>query len=276
MRFILIQCLLLLNTPLFFAQNLPENAQNTEGPLREKFFTIGIGSSYQTRKDNLFSPLNYSGIGAQLHINGEWISDKWYKRLDTYGGIYDVQSRATDGYNQGAYAFKYNLSYTMARRIRPQKTRFRWYVGGAFAHEADMSFLPGNVNNKFSYNAPTGFSATTYITKDVRFLKRNWILSSRLSIPILVYNARPDNIGFVSVENLTKEYGIMSLNKLLKIDWRWQADLPLSNGNRLRFAYLWSYVDDRHVGRLQSGSNSLLFELMVNIPYRKKPTVTNQ
>jgi hypothetical protein len=270
MKFILINYFLLFNFALVFAQNLATDTQNTEGVTREKFFTIGIGSSYQTRKDDLFSPLNYSGIGAEMHINGEWISEKWFKKLDTYGTFYNVQSRAVDGYNQGAYAFKYHVAYTLAKRIRPQETRFRWYIGGAFAHESNMSFLPGNVNNIFSYNAPTGFSATTFIAKDVRFLKKNWILSSYLSLPLLVYNARPNNIGFISVENLTKEFGIMSLNKLIKIDWRWQADLPLSNGNRLRFMYRWEYLDDKHVGRLQSGSNSLAFELMVNIPYKKR------
>jgi hypothetical protein len=246
------------------------SAQNEAEIPRQKFFTTTIGLTWQTRKDNLFSPLTFSGYGAELHLGSERISEKWFKQFDLWGNINEIKSRVDKGYNSVAYGFRYGISQTWAKRILPQRHGFRWYVGGGVFHTSSMGYYQNNVNNLFSYNVPTGISASSFLTRDFRLFKRNWLLSTQLTVPILAYNARPNYLGFVNEENFTQDFGIVTVNKLLHLDWKWQIDLPLSNGNRLRAIYRWDYMDDKHNVRLQVGTQTLLIQSLFQIPYKKK------
>ena len=241
---------------------------------RQKFFTSGIGATWQTRNDNIFTPLTHSGIGAELHLGSERFSEKWYKKFEIWGGFNQIQSRVDKGYNSTAYGIRYGISQIWAKRFFKNSPKMSIYLGGQLFHESSMAVYLANVNNIFSYNAPTGFAAAAYVNRPIHFFKRDWILSSQLTLPVLAYNARPSYIGFVDFDNLLKDYGIVTLNKLINIDWRWQLDLPLSNSNRLRLAYRWSFLNDTHVGHLQMGSQGLLVESLFNFPYRVKTDKT--
>jgi hypothetical protein len=239
----------------------------------EKFFTTGIGATWQNRYDDVFTPLTHSGIGAELHLGSEKISEKWYKKLDIWGGFNDMKSRVDKGYNSPAYGIRYGVSQIWAKRFFEDSANTRKtniYIGGQLFHESSMGVYNANINNIFSYNAPTGFAAAAYVNRKIHFFKRDWVLSSQLTLPILAYNARPSFIGFVDWDNLRKDYGIVTLNKLVNLDWRWQLDLPLPNSNRLRLAYRWSFLNDTHVGHLQMGAQGLLVESLFNIPYKVK------
>ena len=261
--------LFLTSTFLIFFSILIVAQSPSEMP-RQKFFTTAVGLTWQTRKDDLFSPLAYTGYGAELHIGSERISEKWFKQFELWGNANQIQSRVNKGYNYSAYGFRYGVSQIWARRVMPQQAGFKWYVGGSVFHSSSMGYYPGNTNNIFSFNVPTGLAAATYLMKNVRFFKKNWILSTQLTIPVVAYDARPTYIGFADKENFTKEYGVVTFNKLLNIDWRWQIDLPLTNGNHLRAIYRWDYMDDKHNGRLQVGTQSLLIQSLFNIPFKIK------
>jgi hypothetical protein len=235
---------------------------------KEKFFTTALGATWQNRKDNLFSPITYRGIGVEMRLGNERISETRYTRFDAMGSFNDMKTNIKNGYNNAAYGVHYNASYTWTTRIWKDKKNYAWYVGGSFFHQSSMGVYRGNINNIFSYNAPTGFAGVAYIQRPLHFFKRNWIASTQFTLPILVYDARPTNIGFIAVENLTKDFGIGSFNKIIDIDWRWQLALPLSNGNRLRASYHWHFMNDWHRGTLQMGSQGLAVEMMVNFPYK--------
>jgi hypothetical protein len=235
-----------------------------------KFFTSGIGATWQNRYDNVFTPLTHSGIGAEMHLGSEKISEKWYKKLDIWGGFNDMKSRVDKGYNSPAYGIRYGISQIWTKRFYKDRFKTNIYLGGQLFHESSMGVYLANVNNVFSYNAPTGFAAAAYANRKIHFFKRDWLLSSQLTLPILAYNARPSFIGFVDWDNLRKDYGIVTLNKLINLDWRWQLDLPLSNSNRLRLAYRWSFLNDTHIGHLQMGAQGLLVESLFNFPYKIK------
>ena len=245
-------------------------AQSADEMPRQKFFTTSIGLTWQSRRDDLFSPLSYSGYGAELHLGSERINSKWFKQFDFWGNANNIRSRVSKGYNNAAYGFRYGMYQTWAHRVVPNNKDFKLYIGGTLFHSSSMGYYPGNVNNIFSYNVPTGVGASAFLMKDFHFLRRNWILSTQLMVPVLVYNARPSFIGFASEESFTKDFGINTVNKLLNIDWRWQIDLPLSNGNRLRAIYRWDYMNDTHNGKLQVGTQSLLIQSLFNIPYKNK------
>lgn len=256
---------------LIFSLNVLSIAQNTEGGIvPQKFFTLSLGTTWQTRKDDLFSPLTYSGYGAELHIGAERIKEKRFKKFEIWGNANNIRSRVKNGYNNLAYGFRYGVSYLLAYRVMPQNKDFKLYVGGSAFHTSSMGYYPGNVNNLFSYNAPTGLAASSFLMKNFKIFKREWHLSTQLSIPLVAYDARPSYIGFIDVDNLTKEYGVVTLNKLLNIDWRWQIDLPLNNGNRLRAIYRWDYMGDRHVGIFKTATQTLSVEMMFNFPYKNK------
>ena len=256
---------------LFFYMALPlMDAQSLTDTSRQKFFTTTLGATWQTRYDDVFTPLSYSGIGAELHLGSERISEKWYKNFDLGGSFNQMQSRVAKGYNNSAYGVHYGVSQIWAKRVKPNLEKYKLYVGGAVFHESSMGIYLGNVNNIFSYNAPFGIAAAAYMRRDVHFFKRNWIISTQFMLPVLAYNARPSYIGFVNEDNLLKDFGIVTLNKLLIIDWRWQLDLPLSNGNRLRLAYRWHFLNDTHVGHLQMGTQGLSVGSLFNMPYRVK------
>ena len=243
---------------------------------RLKFFTTSIGATWQTRYDDIITPLTHSGIGAELHTGAERISEKWYKKFDLWGGYNALESRVDKGYNTTAHGIRYGISQIWAKRVFKNAPKFHTYIGGQLFHESSMAIHFGNVNNIFSYNAPTGIAAAAYMKRDVRFFKRQWIVSSQLTLPLLAYNARPSYIGFVSEDNLLKDFGIVTLNKLVNIDWRWQLDLPLPNSNRLRLSYRWSFLNDTHSGHLQMGAQGLLVESLFNMPYGVKMDKTGK
>jgi hypothetical protein len=251
--------LLYLTPSVFFAQIT-----------KEKFFTTAIGATWQNRRDDLFSPITFRGIGAELRLGREKISETRYTRFDASGSFSDMKSNIKNGYNYSTYGIYYSASYTWTTRIWKDKKDYAIYVGGAFLHQSSIGIYNGNVNNIFSYNAPTGFAGVAYVQRPLRFFKRNWIASTQFTLPFLVYDARPTYIGFVSTDNLLKEYGIGTFNKLLDIDWRWQLALPLTNGNQLRASYRWHFMNDWHNGLLQMGSQGLALEMMINFPYKVK------
>jgi hypothetical protein len=250
--------------------------QDTVPIPRQKFFTMGIGATWQTRYDDVFTPLIHSGIGAELHTGSERISSKWFKKLDLWGSFNQMKSRVDNGYNSTAYGVRYGVSQIWAKRAFKSHKKMAVYIGGQLFHESSMGIYLNNVNNIFSYNAPIGIAAAAYAQRNVHFFKRDWILSSQMTLPVLAYNARPSFIGFVDLDNLLKDYGIVTLNKLINIDWQWQLDLPLSNSNRLRLAYRWSFLNDVHVGHLQMGAQGLLVESLFNFPYKVKTDNTGK
>jgi hypothetical protein len=252
-----------------FSQNIEKIATQNSPQLRERHLTFGLGMNWETRRDDLFSPLRYSGIGANIQNSMEWLNEKYYRQVLLFGSANQMQSRVKNGYNYEAYAFRYGLTFNYLRRILKDETRFRWYVGGGFSSLGSWSILPANVNNYVSFNVPTGFFASTYIRKELRFWRRNWILGSQLSLPVLAYNARPEFIGVWDEKAFLNQFHVVTLNRLFQLDWRWMIDVPLTNDNRLRFTYRWDYLNDRSKGTLQMGSQIGTLEFLSNLSFKK-------
>jgi hypothetical protein len=260
MKFIVVKFLIV----IFISDSISQNAEKV------RYAKGALGATWQTRRDNLFSPLSYSGIGAELHMGSEKLSDKWHKSFDIWGGFNYVKTRVDNGYNSISYAYRYGLNYMLLKRIKPSETRFKWYLGGQFYHIGNGMYYASNVNNLLSFDLPVGFAASTIIFKDISFWRRTWHLSSSLTIPIAAVNARPNYLGFIGNDFTDTQIGFSSLHNLLFIDWRWMIDFPISNGNRFRFTYRWDYWSDKLKGKLQQGTQTLLFETLLNLPYRQK------
>lgn len=237
---------------------------------KQRFATGTFGATWQTRRDDLFTPLSYSGIGAELHIGSEVVSDQWRKSFDVWGGFNYIRSRVKDGYNSIGYSYRGSLSYTALKRLKSDETRFKWYLGGQFFVLGNGMYYPANVNNLFSFNIPVGLAAATYLSKDVHFLKKDWHVSTSLSLPLVAYNMRPNYLGFINTDLSDAKFGVSSLHNYWALDWRWSLEFPLSNSNRFRVTYRWEYLSDKLSGTLQQGSQGLLFETLLNIPYRQK------
>jgi hypothetical protein len=244
------------------------NAQETQPIERERFFTTSIGGTWQARKDNLFSPLTYEGIGGELHLGSERISEKWFKQIDVWGSYNSVRTYVTKGYNYSAHVFRAGLSYAAMRRVLGDEKRFRWYVGGSVFSNGNGQYYLANVNNELSYDVPTGLAAATFLQKNFRFWRKNLVASTQLTLPLVAYNLRPTYIGFSNENFLTAQTGFVAFPKLLQLDWRWSVELPLSNHNKLRMTYRWEYLGDRQKGRLQMGTQTLLFQSLFNIPFK--------
>lgn len=243
-------------------------AQNAQTVQRERFFTTSIGGTWQVRKDNLFSPLRYEGIGGELHLGTEHISEKWFKQVDIWGSFNQSRSYVTKGYNYFAYLFRAGLSYAAMHRILPDNKQLRWYVGGSVFSNGNGQLYLANVNNELSYDIPTGVAAATFMQKNFRFWRKNLVASTQLSVPLVAYNLRPTYIGFSNDNFLSAQTGVVALPKLLQLDWRWSVEYPLSNGNKFRLTYRWEYLDDRQKGRLQLGTQTVLFQTLFNIPFK--------
>lgn len=243
-------------------------AQEVKPIARERAFTFGIGGTWQMRKDNLFSPLRYEGIGGELHLGYEGISERWFKQLDVWGSFNKGRTYVTKGYNYSAYLFRAGLSYAAMHRVLPDNKRFSWYFGGSVFSNGNGQYYLASVNNVLSYDIPTGIAAATYLQKSFRFWRKNLVASTQLTLPLVAYNLRPTYIGFSNDNFLKTQTGIVALPKLLQFDWRWSVELPLSNNNKIRLTYRWEYLDDKQRGRLQLGTQTLLFQTLFNIPFR--------
>ena len=243
-------------------------AQNAEPIEPQRYFTFGLGGTWQMRKDNLFSPLTYEGIGGEIHLGNEWQSERWFKQVDVYGSFNKMRTYVTKGYNYGAYAFRSGVSYSAMHRVLPDNKQFRWYVGGSAFANGNGQYYAANVNNLLSYDVLGGVAASTFLQKNFRFWRKNWVASTQLSVPLLAYDLRPTYIGFSNDNFLSAQTGVVGFPKLLQFDWRWSVELPLSNNNKIRLTYRWEYLDDKQKGRLQMGSQGLLFQTLFNIPYR--------
>ena len=235
---------------------------------RERAFTFGLGGTWQLRKDNLFSPLQYEGFGGEMHMGYEGISDKWFKQLDVWGSFNNSRTYIPKGYNYSAYLFRGGISYSAMHRVMADNQRFKWYVGGSVFTNGNGQYYLASVNNILSYDFPTGIAAATYLQKPFRFWRKNLVASTQLFIPLVAYNLRPTYIGFSNEDFLKAQTGVVALPKLLQFDWRWSVELPLSNQNKIRLTYRWEYLDDKQKGRLQLGTQTLLFQTLFNIPFR--------
>lgn len=235
---------------------------------KERAFTLAVGGTWQMRKDNLFSPLTYEGIGGELHLGTETLSERWFTQLDAWGSYNKVRTYVPKGYNYSAHAFRAGLSYSALHRFRADNQRFRWYVGGSVFSNGNGQYYVANVNNILSYDVPTGIAAATYVQKNFRFWRKNLVASSQLTLPLLAYNLRPTYIGFSNEDFLKAQTGFVALPKLFQLDWRWSVELPLSNQNKIRLTYRWEYLNDNQKGRLQLGTQTVLFQTLFNIPYR--------
>ena len=249
-----------------FTQSI--KAQDAPPVVRERFFTSSIGGTWQIRKDNLFSPLNYEGIGGELHLGVERISDRWFKQFDSWGSFNLSRSYVTKGYNYSAYLFRAGISYAAMHRVLANEKRFQWYVGGSVFSNGNGAVYNGSVNNQLSYDVPTGLAAATFLQKNIRFWRKNLTLSTQLTLPLIAYNLRPTYIGLSNDNFLTAQTGFTALPKLLQFDWRWSVELPLSNRNKFRLTYRWEYLDDKQKGRLQVGAQTFLLQSLFNIPLR--------
>ena len=241
---------------------------------REKAFTFGLGATWQMRKDNLFSPLRYEGFGGEVHLGYEGISDKWFKQLDVWGSFNDSRTYVTRGYNYSAYLFRGGISYAAMHRVKADNPRFKWFVGGSVFTNGNGQYYLASVNNQLSYDFPTGLAAATFLQKPFRFWRKNLVASTQLMLPLVAYNLRPTYIGFSNEDFLSAQTGIVALPKLLQFDWRWSVELPLSNQNKIRLTYRWEYLDDKQKGRLQLGTQTLLFQTLFNIPLRSPSKAT--
>ena len=243
-------------------------AQNNE-IIREKFFTTSIGGTWQARKDNLFSPLTYEGIGGEMHIGSERISERWFKQFDMWGSYNKARSYVTKGYNYSAHIFRGGLSYAAMHRILPDNKLCQLFVGGSVFSNGNGQYYLGNVNNSLSYDFPSGIAAGAFVQKNFRLFRRNWVASSQLSLPLVAYNLRPTFIGFSNEDFLTTQTGFVAIPKLFQLDWRWSVEYPLSNNNKLRLTYRWEYLDDKQNGRLQLGTQTLLVQSLFNFPFKQ-------
>ncbi len=253
---------------LFLCFCFEGHTQTAQPIVRERAFTFGVGGTWQIRKDNLFSPLQYEGLGGELHLGYEGISERWFKQLDVWGNFNKGRTYVTKGYNYSAYLFKGGLSYASMHRVMPDNKHFSWFVGGSVFSVGNGQYYLANVNNILSYDIPTGIAAATYLQKPFRFWRKNLVASTQLSLPLVAYNLRPTYIGFSNEDFLKTQTGVVAFPILLLFDWRWSVELPLSNQNKIRLTYRWEYLDDKQKGRLQSGTQTLLFQTLFNMPFR--------
>jgi hypothetical protein len=248
--------------------NLSTKAQGIQPITKERAFTLSIGGTWQMRKDNLISPLTYEGIGGELHLGAERQSERWFKQFDSWGSYNKVRTYVSKGYNYSAHAFRAGLSYSAMHRVLADDKRFRWYVGGQVFSTGNGQYYLASVNNELSYDVPTGIGAATFLQKNIRFWRKNLVVSTQLTMPLVAYNLRPTYIGFSNESFLKTQTGIVTFPKLLQFDWRWSVERPLSNGNKIRLTYRWEYVDDKQKGRLQVGAQTILFQTLFNIPFK--------
>ncbi|MBL7816212.1 MAG: hypothetical protein JNL70_14430 [Saprospiraceae bacterium] len=243
-------------------------AQNLQPIERQRAFTFGLGGTWQIRRDDLFSPLRYEGIGGEMHMGAESQSERWFKQFDAWGSYNSVRTYVTKGYNYPAHAFRGGLNYSLLHRIKPDNQQFRWYVGGSVFSNGNGQYYLANVNNELSYDVPTGLAASTFLQKNIRFWRKNLIVSTQMTLPLIAYNLRPTYIGFSNEDFYKAQTGFTYFPQHLQFDWRWSIELPLSNQNKIRLTYRWEYLDDRQIGRLQLGTQTVLFQTLFNIPFK--------
>lgn len=229
---------------LFFVFSLRSlAAQEAVSSAASFHFKFGGGFGYQTLRDDAMSPLLYQGAEIAAYAGLEWRKTKSIWQLD---GFFWYGQPSSD--RSGAYMDTYSTAWNVSYLRHLQLSKWQVSVGGALTNWASFREHVSLINSDYFYDIFLSLAPSVQLERNFHFLKRDWLLSGQLTVPVLTYGLRPNFSGLDetppnddSVQTAFDAAQIGSFDVLTNIRSRLELAYPLKNGNRIGLLYYWDF-----------------------------------
>lgn len=241
----------------------------------KRYLFLTIGSTIINMQDDQMSPVGYSngiftgGFGwERLKRNGSWFD---FRMNFMAGNIESVYSDRFD--NMSGQFYRLDLDFAYLHSINVLHTRWnRFYLGGGFHSMTDGRFMPQLDNSALLYDHFNSFALEVGDRMQFRIGKKRWTYSSRISLPVLSWGARPDYLNLYPFidpeEDLFSDAFAngkwVSFGDFFRIIWRHELYYPIKGGNVLKLTYDWQYFSANFTEDIKAGSHGIYFSILLN------------
>jgi hypothetical protein len=239
-----------------------------QGALSQTAFFLKLGGGYavQTYRDEAMSPLIYRGYMPGFQLGFDDYRPKGMHRLDMLGWVGAAKA------SSGRFTYNYNFAVNGGYMRRLGNSKWEPGLGGAFLIWSSLREHTSLVNSYVFYDIFIGLGPTASARRSFRLLRKDWIADAQLTVPLLVYGARPPYSGLDMIpfteENFPdlRAYGLGSLDIFQHLKLRLELVKPLRRGNRISLAYHWEGYRVRLTpDRVGHSLQSLQFHLHVRL-----------
>jgi hypothetical protein len=179
------------------------------------------------------------------------------------------------------------LGYTYLRKLaKTQESKLKIAVGGSVSTDFNVRFYSALDNNSVSWDVNLGLNAVGRVQHDFTVKKHSFTASYALELPVLTYNHRPNYLGYFPLglafdgkEGTSADFaplgrGVVGVNgNYFYFNQHLTLDKLMTNGNRLRLGYNWSYANNGFAThKYQNVLSGFSFGLLTNLSKKQANT----
>lgn len=221
---------------------------------QENYLITGMGYARQSVLDEAFSPVRYRGHLGSIVLgygqrNSRWISEL---NLEAQGGIQrpEVGQESSNRKSRSGLA---RLHLHLSRKVYQIGKTDIW-AGLESTNYLDFREHQNYQNSSTNYAAWTALGPALSLEYPFTFLKQNFALNHRFSLPVVAYYFRP---GFVRpfFNGKLSQTGWAGWPDYQQFNWFAQLNWNLKNANYIRLGYRWEIAQLRPLNRVQTGGH---------------------
>jgi hypothetical protein len=242
---------------------------------KQKWFRHELGLAQSAVYDDGHSLKKYKGTGMQLRLGNDKETAKVGTEFNT-AFIWTPLSTTGSSAQQG----NVRLSYTYLRKLaKTQDNKLKIAVGGSVSTDFNARFYSALDNNSVSWDVNLGLNIVGRVQRDFKVKSHSFSASYALELPVLTYNHRPNYLGYFPLglafdgkEGTSADFaslgrGVVGVNgNYFYLNQHVSLDKLMTNGNRLRLAYNWSYANNGFAThKYQNILSGFSFGLLTNL-----------
>jgi len=230
-----------------------------------RFLSIGMGASSNYTVDTRMAQNHYQGEGAYASIQFSHQKPKGYYEVNAGTFTYNFLSTASDAASVDNLRYDYHMAYY--RNVSTLGEKWLWQVGGStdFIYNNRLNLNLGN--DGYAHDIIGSLSMVSALSRDFRFLKRDWHFRTHAHLPVVSYvNRLPEYSlsGWGSSVGAIKPIGWFNrLRTGFSIFKPFHKHTP----NGFRFSYNWDFYafDDSDIHKVRVGNHQLGLAMLIKL-----------
>lgn len=263
LTFILCSC-------LFGSYVLAQSEEETQPPIKERFFKFAPGFAYQQGRDEAMSPLIYSGS----HFNGvvglEKTKNGKFNALDLEIMVGRTRpSTQPKSYRSTAPALRLQMDYSHQRLIKSwQNQQLKLYIGGAMNNMLNVLLHRSFMNNSLNYAFSSSLGAAGRLHYQFKVKEKAFRIYAQVHLPLIAFNFRPSYASSIPEGYIAQDRSdlraffdsgkLQTLNDFFRLRNELGIFHLLPNNNQVLLTYRWDYYSITHPHPVQMAVHQIL------------------
>jgi len=249
-----------------------DHFKRTNNP-SQRYWVLGIGSSTQSMYDEAISHVRYENSGMGISFSLLKSNEKKFREFRIEPTFVKLKTKLSNDLRpMEVSTTRIAANYQYLKKINWDNPKIKLWVGGDASLLFNFKRALQLDNSQLVYDYALSIGPAGKLEKQLRWHKRNCILSYSLSVPVISHIARPyylNRIEFIDPKNdfigdLLNNSNLVTFNKYIRVTSGASVTYPLFNHNALRIGYKWDFYKMHTINNVYATEHLVSIAFMSN------------